>query len=348
MRPLVSVLIINYNYGRYLPEAVESVLGQDFPHGSMEIIVVDDGSTDDSSARIQPYLGRVQWISQQHVGQVSAFNAGVQKASGEWIALLESDDLWEKNKLQKVFKRIAQEPQSIMIQHWLLQVDAKNNPIPGYSYPSQPLQFDLQDVIQGAIPYAGTSCLVFHAQRIRPFLPLPESMLFGADICLRWIATTLGPILNIPETLGRRRLHGKNLFGETLYDDPEKLKKALPLHSALGLYCIEFLRRQGITAPPSFIQQHEIERLQMELFFHRYQLELGSAIRAWGRILRACGGRPYAFFKGLTLLLALLYPPFYLRTHRFYAQTTALRRWRQTLLPLTRARGQGKIGSENK
>src|SRR5262245_54396050 len=118
MEPRVSVVIINYNYGSYLPEAIESVLRQDLNSAEYEILVVDDGSTDDSAKRVEPYLDRVRWIPKTHVGQVSAFNAGFREAKGEFIALLESDDTWEPSKLSRCLARIEQEPETALIQHW--------------------------------------------------------------------------------------------------------------------------------------------------------------------------------------------------------------------------------------
>ncbi len=100
MKPRVSVIILNYNYSRYLPQAIESVLAQDIGQ-DLEIVAVDDGSTDDSDIAIRPYLDRVNWPPQRNTGQVGAFNAGWRSVSGELIALLESDDLWEPSKLRE-------------------------------------------------------------------------------------------------------------------------------------------------------------------------------------------------------------------------------------------------------
>jgi len=70
----ITVLIDTYNYGRYIEEAIESVLAQDFPAEEMEILVVDDGSTDDTRARVGKYADRVKYIYKKNGGQASAFN----------------------------------------------------------------------------------------------------------------------------------------------------------------------------------------------------------------------------------------------------------------------------------
>src|SRR5205823_4850509 len=90
---------VNYNYSRYLGECIESVLAQTYPN--MEVIVVDDGSTDDSLSVLQPYRQRVRIIRQRNKGVSAARNAGISAGSGQWIAFLDSDDIWRPEKLQQ-------------------------------------------------------------------------------------------------------------------------------------------------------------------------------------------------------------------------------------------------------
>jgi len=97
--PLVSVVVATYNMGHYLPNAVGSALAQTYPN--VEVIVVDDGSTDDTAAVIQPFLAdpRVRYISKPNGGQASAKNLGIRQARGEFVAFLDSDDAWTTDKL---------------------------------------------------------------------------------------------------------------------------------------------------------------------------------------------------------------------------------------------------------
>jgi glycosyltransferase involved in cell wall biosynthesis len=97
--PTVSVIIPAYNTAQFVAEAVDSVLQQSYP--PLEVIVVDDGSTDDTSAVLQRYVHdqRVRCIRQQNGGAGKARNLGVQHAVGELIAFLDSDDLWVAQKL---------------------------------------------------------------------------------------------------------------------------------------------------------------------------------------------------------------------------------------------------------
>jgi glycosyltransferase involved in cell wall biosynthesis len=98
-KPKVSVVIPNYNYGRFLGDAVESVLGQSVP--PYEVIVVDDGSTDESLEVLSAFGERVKVVRQQNKGVGAARNAGIRISSGEFVALLDADDFWLKEKLEK-------------------------------------------------------------------------------------------------------------------------------------------------------------------------------------------------------------------------------------------------------
>lgn len=96
--PLVSVIIPTYNRWPWVGEAIESVLGQTFT--DFELIVVDDGSTDETAERLDPYEAVVQVIEQGHRGVSAARNRGVQASRGRYLAFLDSDDLWLAGKLE--------------------------------------------------------------------------------------------------------------------------------------------------------------------------------------------------------------------------------------------------------
>lgn len=100
-KPLVSVVISTYNYAKYLPTAVKSVLNQTYKN--LEIIIVNDGSTDNTDEVIAPYLKdeRIKYIKQKNAGQASAKNCGIKNTSGDYIAFLDADDYWRSDKLEK-------------------------------------------------------------------------------------------------------------------------------------------------------------------------------------------------------------------------------------------------------
>src|ERR1700739_271726 len=97
--PLISVLIDTYNHERYIEQAIVSVLEQDFPAGEMEIVVVDDGSTDGTPSILQKYLPSVRYIRLPNGGQASAYNACLPELRGRIVSFLDGDDWWVPGKL---------------------------------------------------------------------------------------------------------------------------------------------------------------------------------------------------------------------------------------------------------
>ena len=97
--PLVSVIIPTYNRARFLPAAIDSVLGQ--THKRVEVIIVDDGSTDDTDTVLNDYGDRIRVLRQKNAGPAIARNRGIAMATGDIIAFLDSDDLWLPTKLER-------------------------------------------------------------------------------------------------------------------------------------------------------------------------------------------------------------------------------------------------------
>jgi glycosyltransferase involved in cell wall biosynthesis len=110
MPPLVSVVVTAYNHGRYIQETLRSVFAQTYPH--FEVIVVDDGSTDDTSTKLQAFNDRIFYVHQENQGVAASRNTGVQKARGEFIALLDGDDLWEPGKLAIQIESLKRSPRA--------------------------------------------------------------------------------------------------------------------------------------------------------------------------------------------------------------------------------------------
>jgi len=106
--PRISVIIPCYNNKPYLRECLDSVLNQTF--SDYEVIVVDDGSTDGTGEIIQSYLPRVRYLRQSNQGPAAARNAGIEAASGEYIAFQDADDLWYPEKLEMQLKFMEANP----------------------------------------------------------------------------------------------------------------------------------------------------------------------------------------------------------------------------------------------
>ncbi len=107
--PTVSVIIPTYNRACFLCETLESVLAQTYQ--DFEILVVDDGSTDDTEAVLAPYMSRIRYFKQENAGPAIARNRGIFYSKGEYVAFLDSDDLWYAEKLEKQVKILDENPE---------------------------------------------------------------------------------------------------------------------------------------------------------------------------------------------------------------------------------------------
>jgi len=123
--PLVSAIIPNYNYSQYLRETIDSVLEQTY--GQIEIIIVDDGSTDGSREILESYGDQISAIYQQNAGVSAARNNGVSRSGGDFLAFLDADDLWLPTKIEKQIARFTAEPSLGLVHVGVDEIDAEGN-----------------------------------------------------------------------------------------------------------------------------------------------------------------------------------------------------------------------------
>ncbi len=210
--PLVTVLIDTYNYGQYIEEAVESALAQEYPREQREVLVVDDGSTDDTGERLKKYGDAIRYVRKPNGGQASAFNSGFAEARGEIIATLDADDVWLPQKLRRVCETFENHPEVGMVYHRThLWREGEELAEDGYFVE-----------VSGRVPesrvsllrYAmvGTSCLAFRRTALNELLPVPEELRSQADAYLTALIIFVAPVTAVPEFLARYRIHGANLF----------------------------------------------------------------------------------------------------------------------------------------
>lgn len=199
--PQVSTVIAVFNGARYLGEAIDSVLGQ--THPAIDVIVVDDGSTDGSAEIAGRYAERVRVVRQENRGQVAALNAGIAQAMGEYVAFLDADDLWEPEKIARQLDRFAARPGLGYCVTWIrnflspeLEADRPTlNPAlfqdtPGYAVSTLMARRDLFDDI--GLFDAGWK----HANKTAWFLRARDLGIAGEEI---------------DQVLVRRRLHTDNV-----------------------------------------------------------------------------------------------------------------------------------------
>ncbi len=110
MPSLISCVIPVYNGERFIAEAIESVLQQSYR--PVQVVVVDDGSTDDTPERLRGFGKRIDVVTQKNAGQSAARGRGIQAARGEWIGFLDADDLWQPEKLALQMACLAERPEA--------------------------------------------------------------------------------------------------------------------------------------------------------------------------------------------------------------------------------------------
>src|SRR5437870_8778124 len=144
-RPVISVLIDTYNHEGFIEQALVSVLEQGLSAEEMEVIVVDDGSADNTSAIVRKFAPRVRYLFKPNGGQASAFNAGIPEMRGEIASFLDGDDWWVPNKLSKTVEQLARNPDIGVVGHGYYEVHSDGRPL-GIVVPEKPFRLHLRDV----------------------------------------------------------------------------------------------------------------------------------------------------------------------------------------------------------
>lgn len=218
-KPLVTVLICNYNYERFLSQAINSALLQTWR--PLEIIVVDDGSTDGSRSILENYRDRdrVRVILKENGGQASAFNLGIAEARGEIICFMDSDDLWFPEKVTKVVSKYLEAPWGLVC-HDLTVIDSDGRKLNGDTY----AHLNNIDLVHGdlfllllerGLPwvFSPTSGMSLQSSIAKKLLPLPtEDWKICADNLIAYGSTCHAPTGVIKESLGSYRYHDTNGF----------------------------------------------------------------------------------------------------------------------------------------
>ncbi|HEX6644677.1 MAG TPA: glycosyltransferase family A protein [Gemmatimonadales bacterium] len=199
---LVSCIVPVCNGARFLAESIESVLAQ--PHRPLEIIVVDDGSTDGTPDVIASFGGRVRGIRQENAGPSAARNRGVAEAEGAWIAFQDADDLWEPFKLELQLASFARNPAlGLSVGHlqnfW------------------EPELRDIEEKLRDhpvSRPQAawGPPLMLMRRETFDLVGPFDPALRTGEDTDWLFRAREKGVVAEVlPEVILRRRRHGRNL-----------------------------------------------------------------------------------------------------------------------------------------
>ncbi|WP_295581922.1 glycosyltransferase family 2 protein [uncultured Lamprocystis sp.] len=213
--PLVSVIISNYNYGAYLGDAIRSVQQQTYRN--TEIIVVDDGSTDNSRAVIDCFEEQITVIFNQHRGQCAALNTGLAVSHGAIILFLDADDYLVDNAIERLVAPLVDNPAATKVQGAMIAVDSSGKSlgrkVPGFISPSGDYKKLTLEVGPWTCRHSWTSGIAWQRWFLERVFPLPEGSerRNDADGCLNPVATLFGPIISLDEPVAYYRIHGRNI-----------------------------------------------------------------------------------------------------------------------------------------
>jgi glycosyltransferase involved in cell wall biosynthesis len=212
VRPRVSVIVTAYNLAHYLPAALDSALAQESPGGEIQIIVVDDGSTDDTQEVLAAYAGRVEVIRRENGGLVKAVDTGLGAVRGEYIALLDADDEWPADRLRRHAEILDANPQVGLVHGDMEVIDADGNTI----HPSF-FAWKKEDASDGRVlarlardNFVSGGASTFRASLLPAIWPISPDAAYPDW----WIATNVAAVSEIVydrANANRYRFHGSNM-----------------------------------------------------------------------------------------------------------------------------------------
>ena len=317
-KPHVTVLIDTFNHERSIEQAILSVLNQTLPRSVYEVLVIDDGSTDNTPSIAQKFTPHVRYLRKENGGQASAFNAAIPEVQGSIVAFLDGDDWWASEKLRAVLDVFERNPDVAAVGHGYFEVyddgEAHEAVVPERSCRLDLSSIDAARLADFGRTLLGTSRLAIRREILNQIGPIPEELVFCADTPILTLALALGGAVVLEQPLCYYRRHSGNLFAG--FDD----KKQACRKSQVLAFLLNLLPRRlaEFGVPPnvisSLLESDRIELKRLQLYFdggarwctfhtelQRFQLAYRNASPG------------YIMFKGLVLVLTLLLSP-----RRFY------------------------------
>lgn len=293
----VSIIVSSYNYEKFLAAAIDSALNQ--THPDVEVIVVDDGSTDSSPAIMRRYEGRAKLLHKPNGRQASAFNFAFPHATGDLVLFLDSDDLLEPHAVERI--AAAWEPGFSKI-HFPLEIMGEDGVALGARVPRAHLPEGalLEDLLETGLhvspPISGNA---FSREYLAKIFPIPEKeWIYGPDTYLIFLAPFHGRIGAIHECLGRYRRHGNSLTNVTTSDAPELVRRLRPMLESnfrLRRLLETYADRQGLRLSPDAVTSHWLH-LKVVLSLRKAgaldRNEGAGPVRLAGQLLRAVWRSP--------------------------------------------------------
>jgi glycosyltransferase involved in cell wall biosynthesis len=297
---------------------------QDFPAEDVEIIVVDDGSTDDTPQRMTKWGRHILYIRKENGGQASAYNVGFESSRGEIVCFLDADDYWHRSKLKRVVQQFLRDKATMVIYHPLEVVDGEGNALgvmPRRFNEETVLRIPSSEYFQGinrlSPPSSGISV---RAECLRNVMPVPLELRLAADSYLHFFLPLYAECIHLLTTpLGVYRAHGEshgiNPLGKQAYE-PRKVQAMLDARRVVA-------RHQPYRKPISetILQAQRVaiesEVAKLEILLHNVSGEKRQALhKAWS-YRKSVPGQVESGIIAL-VLYAVLPPMVFNRLKKFY------------------------------
>jgi glycosyltransferase involved in cell wall biosynthesis len=251
MKP-VTIAICNYNYERFLADAIDSALAQDYP--ATEVLVVDDGSTDRSREIIRSYGSRIRAVLKANGGQVSAYNRALDEIDSEHVILLDADDRLYPNAVTEVMRRFASGDYAKV--QFRLDVIGQDGARTGVTVPHSDAPADCGTLLRAGwlYPSPPASGNAYKKSALTKIFPIPETSesRYGADFFAIYGAALVGQVASIAEPLGAYRVHN-SAAQDVSFANSEKNNKA-PKAYAARWNALRYVARQrlNVDLPSAF------------------------------------------------------------------------------------------------
>jgi glycosyltransferase involved in cell wall biosynthesis len=342
-RALVTVLIDTYNHERFIEQAITSVLEQDMPMAEVEIVVVDDGSTDRTPEIVRRFEPRVRLLRKPNGGQASAFNLALPQTRGEIVAMLDGDDWWAKQKLRRALETLEANPDVGIVGHGQFESYSDGRPnglvLPGREYRVDLSSLQSAELFRHVAGFLGTSKMTIRRPVLDRILPISEELVIEADEYIFTLAPAIAPAIVLNEPLFYYGFHSGNLFQFQQYESA-KARRKMNVLEVLVRDLSPRLRELGVTQD---IIDTIFRGTRVEIERTRLGLDGGSPLRTF-HVERAAYEISYSevpwrhrLFQAFVLAQTLLLPPrLFYRLRRWYAEKglSRLRSWTGNPVPV--------------
>lgn len=296
-RPLVSVVLPVYNAEKYVEASIHSLLRQTYDN--LEIIVVDDGSTDQSSKLIQDFAAasrQVRYLRKENSGIVDALNLGLSHATGEFIARQDADDISMPNRIERQLTYLYQHPECVAVSSGFFDIDADGELTGARHIPHDPEKADYTSY-PASEPYLAHPFLMMRTETMRKFGY--RHVHHAEDADLYWRAQKTGVLFNMPECLGFYRKHADSVSGRSVING--RLQAVFSQLCAISAVRVD-LGREDLTFDAGWVKAcKEFTCLQDMVAYFEPHLSRGEydylKMATIFKLLEFSNYRPYALEK---------------------------------------------------